>query len=317
MSGAVELTIFAIPKRFEGHFGMIQRNAARSWSRLTPRPQIILLGADAGTAEMAAEIGALHLPDVAVSPAGAPRLDDVFAKGQQAAAGATVCFVNADIVLTQTWMNAVQTVARWRPQFLLVGRRWNLDVLQPIDFEAPGWEADLVATATTRGRQATNMYVDYFAFPRGMIADVPPFAIGRPGYDNWLLWRTRQRGIPLVDVSEAAPVVHQNHDFSHINKGPDALAGTDAYWKGQDTKRNAELAGDWSRSFTTDHATHVVTAGAVRPAFQKRYLDARVETLRRRFINLTRPLRHGLGIDAAFVERLRNRVMPRKDDRRP
>ena len=308
MSGAVELTIFAIPKRFDGHFGMIQRNAVRSWTRLRPRPQIILLGADEGTAEMAAEAGALHLPDVAQSPAGAPRLDDVFSKGQQSADGATVCFVNADIVLTQRWLNTLQAVARWRPDFLMVGRRWNLDVVKPIDFEAPRWEADLVSDAVARGEQATSMYIDFFAFPRGMIVDVPPFVIGRPGYDNWLLWRTRQRGIPLVDVSAEAPVVHQNHDHSHIKAGPDALAGKDAYWKGQDTKQNAELVGDWSRCFTTDHATHVVSGGVVRRALDKQYIGARVETLRRRFINLTRPVRHRLGIDASLVERMRGKL---------
>jgi hypothetical protein len=31
------LTIFAVPKRFDRHFGVIQRNAIRSWARLEPR----------------------------------------------------------------------------------------------------------------------------------------------------------------------------------------------------------------------------------------------------------------------------------------
>jgi hypothetical protein len=308
MSSAVELTIFAIPKRFDGHFATIQRNAIRSWAKLEPRPEIILLGSDEGTAETAAEVGAIHLPEVAQSPTGAPRLDDVFAKGQQHAHGATVCFVNADIILTQQWMRTLRAVARWRPQFLMVGRRWNLDVMRPIDLDVRGWDDALVAEARAQGRQATSMYIDYFAFPRGMITDVPPFVIGRPGYDNWLLWRTRQKGIPLVDVSDEAPVVHQNHDHSHIPAGPDALSGKDAYWKGQDTKRNAELVGDWSRCFTTDHATHIVSVGAVRSALRKRYIGARVETLRRRFINLTRPFRRRLGIDAALVDRLRGKL---------
>jgi hypothetical protein len=308
MSAMPELTIFAIPKRFEGHFALIQRNAIRSWAALTPRPEIILLGADDGTAEMAAEVGAEHLPVVAHSPAGAPRLDDVFEKAQKQAHGAVVCFVNADIVLTQRWLSALQTVARWRSQFLMVGRRWNLDVVAPIDFSAPGWDVDLVVDATSRGRQATNMFIDYFAFPRGMMTDVPPFLIGRPGYDNWLLWRTRQRKIPLVDASDEAPVVHQNHDHSHVKAGADALGGFDGYVRGQDTMRNAELAGDWTRHFTTDHATHVVSAGAVRLAFEKRYIGARVETFKRRFIDLSRPLRRRLGVDAAFVERVRGKL---------
>jgi hypothetical protein len=308
MSANGDLTIFAIPKRFEGHFGLIQRNAVRSWAALTPRPQIVLLGSDAGTAEMAAEVGALHVAEVAVSPAGAPRLDDVFDKGQRHARTGVVCFINADIILTNRWLQAASTVAAWRSRFLMVGRRWNLDVTSTLDFASPRWDLDVVADAVARGRQATNMFIDYFAFPRGMMDDIPPFAIGRPGYDNWLLWRTRQRGIPLVDASEEAPVVHQNHDHSHVKAGADALGGLDGYMRGQDTMRNMELAGDWSRHFTTDHASHVVAAGAVRRAFDKRYLGARVETLRRRIINLTRPVRRRLGVDAALVERLRAKL---------
>ena len=43
------LTLFATPKRFQGHIDNIQRNAIASWTRLNPRPEIILFGADDGT----------------------------------------------------------------------------------------------------------------------------------------------------------------------------------------------------------------------------------------------------------------------------
>ena len=35
------ITIFTIPKAFEGHNGIIQRNAIKSWLKLDPRPHII------------------------------------------------------------------------------------------------------------------------------------------------------------------------------------------------------------------------------------------------------------------------------------
>ena len=38
------LTIFSCPKPFRGHFGMIQRNAIRSWTLLKPTPDVILIG---------------------------------------------------------------------------------------------------------------------------------------------------------------------------------------------------------------------------------------------------------------------------------
>jgi len=302
------LTIFAIPKRFDGHFGLIQGNAIRSWARLEPAPQIILLGADEGTAEMAAEVGAHHVPDVASSPAGAPMFDDVLAKGQRYAQADTVCFLNADIVLTPQWNRAVWSVRRWAPSYLMVGRRWNLDVMAPIDFGRAQWARELVDEATTRGALASNRFIDYFVFPRGILTEIPPFVIGRPGYDNWLLWSVRRRGIPLIDATEAAPVVHQNHDYSHIKAAGAAPGGREAYLRGEDTRRNAELAGGWQRYFTTDHATHVIKEGQIRRALERRYLEARVETVRRYVVDVTRPLRRKLGIDQAAFDRLRRKA---------
>jgi hypothetical protein len=291
------LTIFAIPKRFEGHFGLIQRNAVRSWALLSPRPEIILLGDDDGTAEMAAEVGARHLPDVKTSPAGAPMLDDVFAKGQEHARAATVCFVNADIVLTPQWLRAVRAVEAWRRSFLLVGQRWNHDVTAPLDFSRPGWAVELVHDARARGRLAANVFIDYFVFPRGLLAPIPPFAVGRPGYDNWILWHVRDRGVPLVDATDAGPVIHQNHDYSHIVPTAADPGGHQTYLKGQDARRNAELAGGWTHSYSIAHATHVVRSDAVRLALGEDYVRARIETFRRRLIDFTRPLRRRIGLD--------------------
>ena len=61
------LTLFAIPKHFRGHFATIQRNAITSWTRLTPRPEILLFGDEEGTGEIARELGLRHFPEVAHS----------------------------------------------------------------------------------------------------------------------------------------------------------------------------------------------------------------------------------------------------------
>lgn len=53
----LNLTIFAVPKPFRGQIGIIQRNAIQSWTKLKLRPEIILLGNDEGTQEIAREFG--------------------------------------------------------------------------------------------------------------------------------------------------------------------------------------------------------------------------------------------------------------------
>src|SRR5258708_12755854 len=93
------LTMFSIPKAFRGHTGVIQRNAIESWTHLQPRPEIILLGSDEGTAEVAGELGLRHLPQIACSDHGTPLLSDIFHQAQPAAAMPRPCYANAHIIL--------------------------------------------------------------------------------------------------------------------------------------------------------------------------------------------------------------------------
>src|SRR5690242_14509803 len=68
------LTIFSVPKPFEGRIGEIQRRAVESWTRLGDGVQVLLLGDEAGTDEAARDAGAEHLPDLARTEHGTPRL---------------------------------------------------------------------------------------------------------------------------------------------------------------------------------------------------------------------------------------------------
>ena len=55
------LTIFGIPKSFEGHNKIIQRNAIQSWLKLCPKCEIILFGDDEGVLETSNELGVKHI----------------------------------------------------------------------------------------------------------------------------------------------------------------------------------------------------------------------------------------------------------------
>ena len=59
-SRPASITIFATPKKFDGHIGVIQRNAITSWTHIQPKPEVILFGTEPGTAELAAELGLRH-----------------------------------------------------------------------------------------------------------------------------------------------------------------------------------------------------------------------------------------------------------------
>ena len=74
------LTIFCVPRPFEGHFGVIQRNAIASWKVLRPTPEIILFGDEAGIDRAATDLEVRHVPAVAKNEFGTPLLSDVMAQ---------------------------------------------------------------------------------------------------------------------------------------------------------------------------------------------------------------------------------------------
>ncbi len=133
------LTIFAIPKAFHGHTGMIQKNALESWTRLKPRPEIILFGSDPGIAEVAQELNMRHIPAVALSDHGTPLVRDLFRQAEALAPTETLAYVNADIILGQDFLDAVTTVQEEVSRFLLVGQRWDLDISESLNYGDPDW----------------------------------------------------------------------------------------------------------------------------------------------------------------------------------
>lgn len=265
------LTLFAIPKPFAGHISVIQRNAIASWTRLEPRPQILLFGDEAGTAETAHELGVCHVPQVTCNEFGTPLLSDVLAQAERQASSGLLCYVNADIILMGDFMRAVQQTAAVLPRFLLAGRRWNLDVNEPLDF-MPDWQKCLRTEAETRGELFLTGAIDYFCFPHGLFGDVPPFAIGRTVWDNWLLWRAHASGAALVDATPSVLAVHQNHHYGHHTGGKTGV------FHGPEAARNFALTGGEHHHYSLGVATHLVTARGAERRRPGRWMLEHVQT---------------------------------------
>src|SRR5438093_11627275 len=122
------LTIFATPKPFRGHIAVIQRNAIRSWTLLRPACEIILMGNDEGTAEIATELGLRYVPDVARNTFGTPLVSDLFRQAQQLSVSNFFCYVNSDIILMSDFMQAIQRVVNQRSRVVVIRHGWNFGV---------------------------------------------------------------------------------------------------------------------------------------------------------------------------------------------
>ncbi len=229
------LTIFSAPKAFTGHNGLIQRNALRSWTRL-PGARVLLLGDEAGIAETAEEFGCAHIPDIARSAYGTPLLNDIFDKARLTCETPCLAYVNADILLHPNIIPALQCCARRWKNFMLVGRRWDIELLEELGPEND-WRA-LWETGVRDGELQPAYAIDFFVFPREQLRSFPPFIIGRPCWDNWLVYHTRLKGVPLIDVTEYAPALHQRHDYAHVP------AAAKNHWEGSpEALINQQLAG--------------------------------------------------------------------------
>lgn len=289
------LTFFTTAKPFDGHIDIIQRNAIRSWQMLHPDIEIILMGDDAGSAEVSTEMGLRHIPTVRRNKYGTKYLADIYDQAQAAARHKLVCHINCDIILMPDFLRAVERVAVRDSRFLMAGRRWDVDVTAPIDYSRPDWAQRIDELAVLEKRQRPPQWIDYFVFSRGLYAGkVPAFVIGRPGWDNWLLWYPLSIGVPVVDASSVVRAVHQNHDYRYHPQGEKGV------WEGEEAQENYRLhAGKFA---TLSNATHVLTATGLKRNYKAKWIAARQRAAERlsqawfRVLNLTRPARHRLGV---------------------
>jgi len=254
-------TIFTIPKPFIGHNEIIQKNAINSWIQLIPKCEIILCGDDCGVEEASHKYGVKHIRVIEKNEWGTPLLSSCFSIVQQFAHYDTLMYVNTDIILFPTLLDAIKNIDA--PQYIICGRRWDLDVREEIDFSESNWADKLLDKARMEGRAHSLSGIDYFIFRRNTIK-MPPFAVGRPGWDGWLIGEMRRRGIPVIDASESILVIHQNHDYSH------SPFGRKKRIEGPEWAENIRLAGGLKNMMTLRDADWILTReGLKRPSFPR------------------------------------------------
>jgi hypothetical protein len=264
----VPLTIFATPKKFDGHIGVIQRNAIQSWTRMSPRPHIILFGTATGTSEIARECGLVYVPEIKCNQWGTPLVSDLFEQAESHSTSPVLSYVNSDIVLFDDFARAVMRVADLTPQFLMVGRRNDLDIPDDLSFQ-DGWSEALRQRARREGKLQIARSIDYFAFSRGLYPAMPPLAIGRFWWDNWLLWRARSLNATVVDATNEVLIVHQNHDYSHTTYGrskEELMASEECILNARLTCADSADYDDgffWRYAYTIDDATHKLAANGL------------------------------------------------------
>lgn len=252
------ITFFTAPKAMTGDAARLQRNAIGSWRFVGDDAQVVLVGDDPGVAEAAAELGVQHVAGVAPNEYGTPRLDAVFEAARSVARHRLLCFANADIVLRPDLAAAATLLGKRFNSFLAVGESWDAPLEQELDFEG-AWELD-VGRALADSRRRGAGALDFFLFTDDLFRELPPFAIGRIGFDNWLVWRASAEHTAVVDVTGAVRPLHQRHGYGHLRGGREATRQ-----ESPEGRRNLELArADGGQVFTRYDATHLLTSRGLR-----------------------------------------------------
>ena len=282
------LTLFSIPKPFAGHIGVIQRNAIESWKRqsaqLATQAQIVLVGDEAGTRETALEFGLDWIPETSTSEFGTPVLSDAFRRVAGIARYPFLCYLNCDIIL----LGDLPTFLSHAPAaFLATATRRTIEQEEPVDFAQTNWHESISRKAESVPSDS-RWSMDLFCFPTARFAELemPPFIVGRPWWDNWLVFRASQLCWPIVDLTELVTLVHQRHDYGHVP------GGSGSTWYGPEANSNLALFATLHQHFNLNHATHAWANSRLQPIDRLSVADKvrRQMALHPRWINFYRAL---------------------------
>jgi hypothetical protein len=223
------ITIFCTPKNFENIFDIIQKNAIRSWRALDDNIEIIIFGESNGVKIIANEVNAINFTKVKLSTNGVPVLSDLFIKADEIATNDILVFINSDIILPPNFFEVLKKIKNIPKRFLMVGHRWDCDIDEIIDFGKLKPDDEFWINIFKHSKKHAPSGIDYFIYRRQTFKDLPNFIVGRPGYDNWIIWNARRRKIPVIDLTYEVKVFHQNHHFKfhNIKKDPKVFVEED------------------------------------------------------------------------------------------
>jgi hypothetical protein len=235
-------TIFSCPKPFSGNTKDIQINAVKSWLSLSPAPEVILIGDEYGVPEFCKKLNIRNICGVRKNQFGTPLVNSVFEIGQREASNQIVCYINTDIIVTKSFQMIFEYLPRYPKMFMVTGRRWDIE----------------------DGQKCSSLRhygMDYFVFRKMSVRDMPPFAIGRNIWDNWLAYFCLKNNFTLIDTTEVVRVLHQAHDYQHIK-----IENAQLWKSGEEAKANLMLAGK-NCIFTIDNATYRLTERGIKFRF--------------------------------------------------
>lgn len=263
--------IFTIPKPFlDPHTSTIQTNAIKGWTYLNPACEIFIIGDDPGVAETARQLGVKHLAGVQKNEFGTPLLSSAFNLARRASREDILVYANADIVFLSDFAKVFAHLPK--DDFLACGHRYDLELNRLIDFEDGACDNWLKREIAERGKLHSSSGIDFFIFNKNFLLDLPDFAVGRVGWDNYVIYKARKEKKKIIDITDFTPVIHQSHGYPSFNQGRERKTNPEA-------RKNRALSSEFPTIYNLDDVNHKLSATGLYKknyhraySFLKRYL---------------------------------------------
>lgn len=220
----MSITFFTHTRPFEGEFDRIQRTAMDSWRTAVPGCQVVAVN-----------------DHVEHNEEGTALVSSIFEQGERLADHELLCEISSDIVLGGDFAQALDALEGIERPFV-VGQRLDIDP------GAPPESAELHPPSA----------VDYFIYRRGTLGQIPPFAVGRTAYDQWLVWAAvRQWGLTVIDATETITAIHLNHGHPEYGTKEKMI-------QSEERQRNYQMVLETgAHLYGTNNAPWVMNAGKV------------------------------------------------------
>jgi hypothetical protein len=221
------ITLFTTTKDFNGINRQNQLNAIRCWLSSPFNPEVIVFGKTKGIEEIDFHPNLKIVDQVNTTTSGVPFANEMFDVISKIAKYPICCYLNADILLTNKFFETVSFLHnKIRKKYLIVGERIDFDINEEISFNK-GWEKSFMDKYKPYFKNHPPYGSDFFVFPKGQytLDTMPELLIGRPGWDNIMIYNARKRKFKTIDISDTVKVFHQNHHqvYSTSHDHPDNM----------------------------------------------------------------------------------------------
>ena len=192
----------------DGEWGRIYGNGIRSWQQLTPAPEVIIFGQECHRAEC--DVLGIRYIEAPCDADGLPLVNKCLALVEQYASHAVKCYLCPDLILDQDFVSAANYCNHWLRGWLAIGRRYTVAIPEVVDY-ANGGLAAAQRVAKEQGEMEHGGVVSYLMYTHYIWQDMPDFRCNHGVYDNYMVWYALAVGLPVIDITGLAIVVHQEH----------------------------------------------------------------------------------------------------------